>query len=145
MGTLFTSKYLQGSHWQEASSLAARNVLLYLLNWERDLLARSLGCGKVGRAAVCGGAEGRRAEVAAVVLGKEEPLAGSKGGEGSALDAGTDGVAKKQKKVKRPVRERLSLPCQDSPLLAGECFCMYKKSSQHSSVQTISSFVLWNK
>lgn len=66
-------------------------TLLYLLSWESELLARSLDWGKLGNAATCCDAEGRREAVVDTTLGRE-PAEGSEG-EGSVLGAGTDEVA----------------------------------------------------
>lgn len=55
-------------------------------------MAKSFDCGKLGSGTVCNGVEGRKEAVVAVVLGKEETLVGSEGGEASVLGAGTDEV-----------------------------------------------------
>lgn len=64
---------------------------LYLLSWERELLAKSLDWGKLGNVATCWDAEGRSEVVVDTTLGSE-PAEGSEG-EGSVLDTETDEVA----------------------------------------------------
>lgn len=66
-------------------------LLPYLLNWESELLAKSLDWGKLGNVATCCDAEGRSEAVVDTTLGIE-PAEGSEG-EGSVLDTGTDEVA----------------------------------------------------
>lgn len=66
-------------------------LLLYLLNWESELLAKSLDWGKLGNVGACCDAEGKSEAVVDITLGRE-PTEGSEG-EGSVLGAGTDEVA----------------------------------------------------
>lgn len=61
---------------------------LYLLNWESELLAKSLDWGKLDNVTVCCGAEGRSEAVVGTTLGREPAE-----GEGSVLGAGIDEVA----------------------------------------------------
>lgn len=72
-----------------------------LLNWESELLAKSLDWGKLGNAAVCCGAEGRSEAVEDAVLGRD-PAAGSEG-EVSVLDVGTDEVVSRVGCVRTPL------------------------------------------
>lgn len=65
-------------------------LILYLLNWESELLAKSLDWGKLGNGTVCCDAEGRREAVVDTTLGRE-PAEGI--GEGSVLGDGTDEAA----------------------------------------------------
>lgn len=102
-----------------SNSRPPHTTLLYLLNWESELLTKSFDCGKLGSAAVCGGAEGRSKAVVAVVLGKEQPLAGRAGGEVSVLEAGIDGVAE----ISWEKQFRGGACCTAQPSWLGRCMC----------------------
>ena len=76
---------------QNWTPFSLSQLLLYLLNWESELLTKSLDWGKLGNVATCCDAEGRIEAVVDTTLGRE-PAEGSEG-EGSVLGAGTDEVA----------------------------------------------------